>query len=104
MASCEKCSPKDKHIKTKAKNLILIENFRDGEYPYESTTLQSYLNKLEEYLQKCRVNKTEDFSLNRKEKIDLMKNKYNEIHKLVDKIKDVQISNLEALLDKIQKK
>ena len=104
MASCEKCSPKDKHIKTKSKNLILIENFRDGEYPYESTTLQSYLNKLEEYLQKCRVNKTEDFSLNRKEKIDLMKNKYNEIHKLVDKIKDVQISNLEALLDKIQKK
>ena len=104
MASCEKCSPKDKHIKTKAKNLILIENFRDGEYPYESTTLQSYLNKLEEYLQKCRVNKTEDFSLNRKEKIDLMKNKYNEIHKLVDKIKDVQISNLEMLLDKIQKK
>ena len=104
MASCEKCSPKDKHIKTKAKNLILIENFRDGEYPYESTTLQSYLNKLEEYLQKCRINKTEDFSLNRKEKIDLMKNKYNEIHKLVDKIKDVQISNLEALLDKIQKK
>ena len=104
MASCEKCSPKDKHIKTKSKNLILIENFRDGEYPYENTTLQSYLNKLEEYLQKCRVNKTEDFSLNRKEKIDLMKNKYNEIHKLVDKIKDVQISNLEALLDKIQKK
>ena len=104
MASCEKCSPKDKHIKTKSKNLILIENFRDGEYPYESTTLQSYLNKLEEYLQKCRVNKTEDFSLNRKEKIDLMKNKYNEIHKLVDKIKNVQISNLEALLDKIQKK
>jgi len=104
MASCEKCSPKDKHIKTKAKNLILIENFRDGEYPYESTTLQSYLNKLEEYLQKSRVNKTEDFSLNRKEKIDLMKNKYNEIHKLVDKIKDVQISNLETLLDKIQKK
>ena len=104
MASCEKCSPKDKHIKTKSKNLILIENFRDGEYPYESTTLQSYLNKLEEYLQKCRVNKTEDFSLNRKEKIDLMKNKYNEIHKLVDKIKDVQISNLETLLDKIQKK
>ena len=104
MASCEKCSPKDKHIKTKSKNLILIENFRDGEYPYESTTLQSYLNKLEEYLQKCRVNKTEDFSLNRKEKIDLMKNKYNEIHKLVDKIKDVQISNLEMLLDKIQKK
>ena len=104
IASCEKCSPKDKHIKTKSKNLILIENFRDGEYPYESTTLQSYLNKLEEYLQKCRINKTEDFSLNRKEKINLMKNKYNEIHKLVDKIKDVQISNLEALLDKIQKK
>ena len=104
IASCEKCSPKDKHIKTKEKNLILIENFRDCEYSYEDTTLQSYLNKLEEYLQKCRANKTENFSINRKEKIDLMKNKYNEIHKLVDKIKDVQISNLEALLDKIQKK
>ena len=104
IASCEKCSPKDKHIKTKEKNLIKMENFRDCEYAYESTTLQSYLNKLEEYLQKCRMNKTEDFSLNRKEKMNLMKNKYNEIHKLVDKIKEVQISNLEKLLDKIQKK
>ena len=104
IASCEKCSPKDKHIKTKEKNLIKIENFRDCEYAYESTTLQSYLNKLEEYLQKCRINKTEDFSLNRKEKMNLMKNKYNEIHKLVDKIKEIQISNLEKLLDKIQKK
>ena len=104
IASCEKCSPKDKHIKTKEKNLIRIENFRDSDYPYESTTLQSYLDKLEEYLQKCRINKTEDFSLNRKEKINLMKNKYNEIHKLVDNIRDVQISNLEKLLDKIQKK
>ena len=104
IASCEKCSPKDKHIKMKEKNLVRIENFRDGEYPYESTTLQSYLDKLEEYLQKCRINKTEDFSLNRKEKINLMKNKFNEIHKLVDNIKEVQISNLEKLLDKIQKK
>ena len=104
IASCEKCSPKDKHIKTKEKNLIRIENFRDCDYDYESTTLQSYLNKLEEYLQKCRMNKTEDFSLNRKERMNLIKNKYNEIHKLVDQIKDVQISNLERLLDKIQKK
>ena len=104
IASCEKCSPKDKHSRTKEKNLIRMENFRDGEYAYEGTTLQSYLNKLEEYLQKCRMNKTEDFSLNRKEKMNLMKSKYDEIHKLVDKIKEVQISNLEKLLDKIQKK
>ena len=104
IASCEKCSPKDKHIKTKEKNLIKIENFRDCDESYEDTTLQSYLNKLEEYLQKCRINKTEDFSLNKKEKINLIKSKYNEIHKLVDQIKDVQISNLELLLEKIQKK
>ena len=104
IASCEKCSPKDKHIKTKEKNLIKIENFRDCDESYESTTLQSYLNKLEEYLQKCRMNKTEDFSLNKKEKINLIKSKFNEIHKLIDKIKEVQITNLEALLDKIQKK
>ena len=104
IASCEKCSPKDKHIRTKEINLIKIENFRDCEYSYESTTLQSYLNKLEEYLQKCRMNKTEDFNINRKEKMNLMKSKYDEIHRLVDKIKDIQITNLEKLLDKIQKK
>ena len=104
IASCERCSPKDKHIRTKDKNLIKIENFRDCDYSYEDTTLQSYLNKLEEYLQKCRMNKTENFSLNRKEKINLIKSKYDEIHKLVDEIKKVQISNLEKLLDKIQKK
>ena len=84
IASCERCSPKDKHIRTKDKNLIKIENFRDCDYSYEDTTLQSYLNKLEEYLQKCRMNKTENFSLNRKEKINLIKSKYDEIHKLVD--------------------
>ena len=104
IASCEKCSPKDKHIKTKEKNLIKIENFRDCDESYEDTTLQSYLNKLEEYLQKCRMNKTDDFSLNKKEKINLIKNKFNEIHKLIDKIKEVQISNLELLLEKIHKK
>ena len=104
IASCEKCSPKDRHIKTKNINLIRIELFRDCDYSYEDTTLQSYLNKLEEYLHKANMNKTDDFSLNRKEKINLLKTKFNEIHKLVDEIKTVQISNLEALLERIQRK
>ena len=104
IASCERCSPKDKHIKTKDKNLIKIELFRDCDYSYESTTLQSYLNKLEEYIQKANMNKTDDFNLNRKERMNLLRSKFNEIHKLVDDIKTVQISNLEALLEKIQKK
>ena len=104
IASCEKCSPKDRHIKTKNKNLIKIELFRDCDYSYESTTLQSYLNKLEEYLHKANMNKTDDFNLNRKEKINLLKTKFNEIHKLVDDIKNVQISNLEALLERIHRK
>ena len=104
IASCEKCSPKDKHIKTKEKNLIKIELFRDCDYSYEDTTLQSYLNKLEEYLQKANMNKTDDFNLNRKEKMNLLRTKFNEIHKLVDEIKNVQISNLEALLERIQRK
>ena len=104
IASCEKCSPKDKHIKTKEKNLIRIEMFRDCDYSYESTTLQSYLNKLEEYLQKANMNKTDNFNFNRKEKMNLLRSKFNEIHKLVDDIKTVQISNLEALLERIQKK
>ena len=104
IASCEKCSPKDRHIRTKEKNLIKIELFRDCDYSYEDTTLQSYLNKLEEYLQKANMNKTDDFNLNRKEKIKLLKTKFDEIHRLVDEIKDVQISNLEALLERIQRK
>ena len=104
IASCEKCSPKDKHIKTKDKNLIKIEMFRDCDYSYESTTLQSYLNKLEEYLQKANMNKTDDFNFNRKEKMNLLRTKFNEIHKLVDDIKNVQINNLEALLERIQRK
>ena len=104
IASCEKCSPKDKHIKTKDKNLIKIELFRDCDYSYESTTLQSYLNKLEEYLQKANMNKTDDFNFNRKEKMNLLRTKFNEIHKLVDEIKNVQINNLEALLERIQRK
>ena len=104
IASCEKCSPKDKHIKTKDKNLIKIEMFRDCDYPYESTTLQSYLNKLEEYLQKANMNKTDDFNFNRKEKMNLLRTKFNEIHKLVDDIKNVQVNNLEALLERIQRK
>ena len=104
IASCEKCSPKDRHIRTKEKNLIKIELFRDCDYSYESTTLQSYLNKLEEYMQKANMNKTDDFKLNRKEKMDLLKSKFNEIHRLVDEIKNVQISNLEALLERIQRK
>ena len=104
IASCEKCSPKDKHIKTKDKNLIKIEMFRDCDYSYESTTLQSYLNKLEEYLQKANMNKTDDFNFNRKEKMNLLRTKFNEIHKLVDDIKNVQVNNLEALLERIQRK
>lgn len=104
IASCEKCSPKDKHIKTKERNLIRIELFRDCDYSYESTTLQSYLNKLEEYLQKANINKTDDFLLNKKEKMNLLKSKFEEIHRLIDKIKEVQISNLEALLDRIERK
>jgi len=104
IASCEKCSPKDKHIKTKERNLIRIELFRDCDYSYESTTLQSYLNRLEEYLHKANVNKTDDFLLNKKEKMNLLKSKFEEIHRLIDKIKEVQISNLEALLDKIERK
>ncbi len=104
IASCEKCSPKDKHIKTKNKNLIKMELFRDCDYSYESTTLQSYLDKLEEYLNKANINKTDNFSLNRKEKMNLLRSKFNEIHKLVDAIQNVQISNLEALLDRIQRK
>ena len=104
IASCEKCSPKDKHIRTKDKNLIKIELFRDCDYSYESTTLQSYLNKLEEYIQKANMNKTDDFNINRKEKMNLLKSKFNEIHRIIDQIKDVQISNLEALLEKIQRK
>ena len=78
--------------------MIKIENFRDCEYSYESTTLQSYLNKLEEYLQKCRMNKTEDFNINRKEKMNLMKSKYDEIHRLVDKIKDINDNDADFLI------
>ena len=102
IASCEKCSPKDRHIRTKEKNLIKIELFRDCDYSYESTTLQSYLNKLEEYLQKANMNKTDDFNLNRKERMNLLKSKFKEIHRLVDEIEHVQISNLEALYERIQ--
>ena len=50
------------------------------------------------------MNKTDNFSLNRKEKMNLLKSKFNEIHKLVDAIQNVQISNLEALLERIQRK
>jgi len=104
IASCEKCSPKDKHIKNKERNLVRIEQFRDCDYSYESTTLQSYLNKLEEYMQKATINKTDNFLSDKKEKMLLLKSKFEEIHRLIDKIKEVQISNLEALLERIARK
>ena len=55
-------------------------------------------------MHKANINKTGDFLLNKKEKMLLLKSKFEEIHRLIDKIKEVQISNLEALLERIQRK
>ena len=100
LANCDLCSPCDTHNSTCDINFILLINFKN----FEQNTLLDMLTKLNLAKGENAKANSEKYSAMRKEKMDLLTMKFEEIISLVNAIKKEQIDNLNKLADEIENK
>ena len=100
LANCDLCSPCDTHNSTCDINFILLTNFKN----FEQKTLLDMLTKLNLAKGENAKANSEKYSAMRKEKMDLLTMKFEEIISLVNAIKKEQIDNLNKIADEIENK